>query len=119
MSVLRTRDANLPFNTSQAAMNEKSNEVSKPKSGAALRRHMFEQKSVDKTGQTSDGSSKAYVSPSDAIMSPASQKLAGFKQRQINKTTTKNPTARSLFARTPSNSSSGFDDVDVPTTEQK
>lgn len=26
-----------------------------------------------------------YVSPSDAIMSPASQKLQGFKQRQINK----------------------------------
>jgi hypothetical protein len=27
----------------------------------------------------------AYVSPSDAIMSPASQKLSGFKQRQMNK----------------------------------
>lgn len=27
----------------------------------------------------------AYVSPSDAIQSPASQKLAGFKQRQINR----------------------------------
>jgi phosphoribosylamine-glycine ligase len=26
-----------------------------------------------------------YVSPSDAILSPASSKLAGFKQRQINK----------------------------------
>jgi hypothetical protein len=26
-----------------------------------------------------------YVSPSDAIMSPASQKLSSFKQRQINK----------------------------------
>ena len=29
--------------------------------------------------------SGSYISPSDAIMSPASQKLAGFKQRQINK----------------------------------
>jgi len=29
--------------------------------------------------------SGAYISPSDAIMSPASQKLAGFKQRQITK----------------------------------
>lgn len=28
---------------------------------------------------------QTYISPSDAIMSPASQKLAGFKQRQINK----------------------------------
>jgi hypothetical protein len=27
----------------------------------------------------------SYVSPSDAIQSPASQKLAGFKQRQINR----------------------------------
>lgn len=27
----------------------------------------------------------AYVSPSDAIMSPASQKLSSFKQRQMNK----------------------------------
>ena len=30
-------------------------------------------------------SSGTYVSPSDAIMSPASQKLSSFKQRQINK----------------------------------
>ncbi|EME82093.1 uncharacterized protein MYCFIDRAFT_77611 [Pseudocercospora fijiensis CIRAD86] len=49
-----------------------------------------------------------YVSPSDAILSPASQKLAGFKQRQINKqTNNKNPTARSLFSRTASSVSSG------------
>lgn len=26
-----------------------------------------------------------YISPSDAILSPATQKLAGFKQRQIGK----------------------------------
>ena len=30
-------------------------------------------------------SNPLYVSPSDAIMSPASQKLSSFKQRQINK----------------------------------
>lgn len=29
--------------------------------------------------------SGTYISPSDAILSPASEKLAGFKQRQINK----------------------------------
>ena len=30
-------------------------------------------------------SSGTYISPSDAIMSPASKKLSSFKQRQINK----------------------------------
>ncbi|RMY27716.1 hypothetical protein D0866_09947 [Hortaea werneckii] len=47
------------------------------------------------------GSSKqgdTYVSPSDAIMSPASQKLQGFKQRQINK------------QRTPSGNEGGSDE---------
>lgn len=33
----------------------------------------------------SHNSNPLYVSPSDAIMSPASQKLSSFKQRQINK----------------------------------
>lgn len=33
----------------------------------------------------SQGDDSLYVSPSDAIMSPASQKLSSFKQRQINK----------------------------------
>lgn len=28
---------------------------------------------------------QAYISPSDSIMSPASQKLSSFKQKQINK----------------------------------
>ena len=78
-----------------------------------------------------------YISPSDSILSPASQKLAGFKQKQINKqcvlypqydprildlqadvcfnnrARNKMPAARTLFARTPSScSSGGFDDVD-------
>jgi hypothetical protein len=34
---------------------------------------------------TYDCSNPLYVSPSDNIMSPASQKLSSFKQRQINK----------------------------------
>lgn len=34
---------------------------------------------------TRNSKSVSYVSPSDAILSPASQKLAGFKQKQINK----------------------------------
>ncbi|KAK5134914.1 hypothetical protein LTR08_006004 [Meristemomyces frigidus] len=56
--------------------------------------------------------SGAYVSPSDAILSPASEKLMGFKQRQINRQqSSKSSTSRTLFARTPSDSTSGFDDV--------
>ncbi|KAI5365114.1 hypothetical protein Slin15195_G046520 [Septoria linicola] len=58
--------------------------------------------------------SGTYVSPSDAILSPASQKLAGFKQRQINKQNSKNgPTARSLFSRTASSVSQLEDADDV------
>ncbi|GAB7322951.1 hypothetical protein MBLNU13_g05486t2 [Cladosporium sp. NU13] len=41
-----------------------------------------------------------YVSPSDNIMSPASQKLSSFKQRQINKQNGSDSTRRALFART-------------------
>ena len=37
----------------------------------------------------------SYVSPSDAIMSPASKKLSDFKQKQIGKTSVPR---RSLFA---------------------
>ncbi|RMY87028.1 hypothetical protein D0861_05615 [Hortaea werneckii] len=44
---------------------------------AGLHKQLLDQKN-GKQGDT-------YVSPSDAIMSPASQKLQGFKQRQINK----------------------------------
>ncbi|SMR56940.1 unnamed protein product [Zymoseptoria tritici ST99CH_1E4] len=55
-----------------------------------------------------------YVSPSDAILSPASSKLAGFKQRQINKqNNNKNPTARSLFSRTISTNSTLEDAEDA------
>ncbi|KAM0699958.1 hypothetical protein Q7P36_000169 [Cladosporium allicinum] len=46
----------------------------------------------------SQGDDSLYVSPSDAIMSPASQKLSSFKQRQINKNGS-DSTRRALFAR--------------------
>ncbi|GAM90860.1 hypothetical protein ANO11243_089060 [Dothideomycetidae sp. 11243] len=39
---------------------------------------------------------QTYVSPSDAIMSPASKKLSDFKQKQINK---QSMPRRSLFAK--------------------
>ena len=47
-----------------------------------MARHTTEQQHTEvhrrKPGQT-------YISPSDQILSPASQKLSNFKQRQINK----------------------------------
>lgn len=47
---------------------------------------------------TNSKQSGTYISPSDAILSPASQKLAGFKQRQINKQYVLLPNPRCLFS---------------------
>ncbi|GAB1734780.1 hypothetical protein NU195Hw_g8857t1 [Hortaea werneckii] len=70
---------------------------------AGLHKQLLDQKN-GKQGDT-------YVSPSDAIMSPASQKLQGFKQRQINKQSGgKNQTSRLLFSRTPSGNEGGADE---------
>ncbi|TIA33716.1 hypothetical protein D6C78_07354 [Aureobasidium pullulans] len=80
--------ASNPFNsaenTNTGAKSEKMN----------VHRQMFENKLRENEGQPSN----AYVSPSDAIMSPASQKLSGFKQRQMNKSNPVKP--RTLFAKT-------------------
>jgi len=43
------------------------------------------QQQEKKVGADKTSDESLYVSPSDAIMSPASQKLSSFKQRQINK----------------------------------
>jgi len=57
-----------------------------------------EQEQGQGQGQEGDGSQPgAYVSPSDAIMSPASQKLSSFKQRQMNKQMGAPVKSRSLF----------------------
>ncbi|KAK0259495.1 hypothetical protein LTR48_001500 [Friedmanniomyces endolithicus] len=103
MSALTTRDLNTqPTNT------EKNTAVGEENRPQELQhKHLLGQKSsTDKSG--------AYISPSDAIMSPASQKLAGFKQRQITKKQSgKNTTSRMLFAKTPSTSSGPPEDHDV------
>jgi hypothetical protein len=44
-----------------------------------------QQQEEKKGSDKNQGDDSLYVSPSDAIMSPASQKLSSFKQRQINK----------------------------------
>ncbi|KAG9520453.1 hypothetical protein KCU71_g9486, partial [Aureobasidium melanogenum] len=59
-----------------------------------VHRQMMENKLRENEGNPTN----AYVSPSDAIMSPASQKLSGFKQRQMNKSNPVKP--RTLFAKT-------------------
>ncbi|KAF2484798.1 hypothetical protein BDY17DRAFT_323625 [Neohortaea acidophila] len=46
-----------------------------------LHKSLLDRQLADRDGK----SSKPYVSPSDAILSPASQKLASLKQRQIVK----------------------------------
>ncbi|KAK1075373.1 hypothetical protein LTR74_000335 [Friedmanniomyces endolithicus] len=107
MSALTTRDLNTqPTNTEK---NIAVGEENRPQE--LQHKHLLGQKSsTDKSG--------AYISPSDAIMSPASQKLAGFKQRQITKQQSgKNTTSRMLFAKTPNTSSGGPEDEDVEGTQ--
>ncbi|KAG9952350.1 hypothetical protein KCU81_g3188, partial [Aureobasidium melanogenum] len=80
--------ASNPFNSAEnsnsGAKSEKMN----------VHRQMMENKLRENEGNPTN----AYVSPSDAIMSPASQKLSGFKQRQMNKSNPVKP--RTLFAKT-------------------
>ncbi|TKA28974.1 hypothetical protein B0A50_03386 [Salinomyces thailandicus] len=107
MAALQDRNSNAQA-TSDAAFNEKSTATGAENQQEAAGQHknLLEQKNE---GLQSGN----YVSPSDAILSPASQKLAGLKQRQINKQNNgKNSTSRMLFARTPSgNAAGGLDDV--------
>ncbi|KAH9828285.1 Spo12 family [Teratosphaeria destructans] len=84
------------------------------KTDTSFQKKLFEQKKTKNKNAGEDGPDGTYVSPSDAIMSPASQKLAGFKQRQIDKSQGgKNQTSRLLFARTPSSVSGGGDETDA------
>ncbi|KAI4844817.1 hypothetical protein E4T44_05974 [Aureobasidium sp. EXF-8845] len=86
--------ASNPFNSAEnnnsGAKQEKMN----------VHRQMMENKLRAGGDSNNEGGNptNAYVSPSDAIMSPASQKLSGFKQRQMNKSNPVKP--RTLFAKT-------------------
>ncbi|KAK8213172.1 hypothetical protein M8818_002470 [Zalaria obscura] len=99
--ILADRDTNTPSQpTSQpnpfVTQGAENKMESKPKS-MDFHRQMFENKMKADNGKEG----QSYVSPSDAIMSPASQKLSSFKQRQMNKQMGA-PIAksRSLFATT-------------------
>ncbi|KAF2095062.1 hypothetical protein NA57DRAFT_79551 [Rhizodiscina lignyota] len=80
-SVLSERDANVP-STSTSPTKEA------PKSMEYHRQMLESRLKDDKTQQT-------YISPSDTIMSPASQKLAAFKNKHIAKSVK----SKSLFAK--------------------
>jgi hypothetical protein len=66
-----------PFQSTATASNQENQQLQET-----------QQQQEDKMKAIADknqGDDSLYVSPSDAIMSPASQKLSSFKQRQINK----------------------------------
>lgn len=80
MTALTDRDTNAQMTTNQAETNEKQMKTLGGEENKGQR--TLQQKIADQNNNKQSGN---YVSPSDAILSPASQKLAGFKQRQINK----------------------------------
>ncbi|KAK4501286.1 hypothetical protein PRZ48_007093 [Zasmidium cellare] len=107
MAALTNRDTNVQMAAAQPEMNEKQQKsVGEENKG----QRTLQQQIADQNNKQSGN----YISPSDAILSPASQKLAGFKQRQINKQQNgRAPTARSLFSRTASSvSSASLDDAE-------
>ena len=78
MAALTDRDTNVQMTTNQPETNEKQQKnVGEQNKG---QRTLQQQIAAQNNKQSGN-----YISPSDAILSPASQKLAGFKQRQINK----------------------------------
>ncbi|CAK3836550.1 Hypothetical predicted protein [Lecanosticta acicola] len=120
MSALQDRDTNVQMASSNANTTNTSEKQQQMATGGENKaQRTLEQRIADANNKQSG----PYISPSDAILSPATQKLAGFKQRQINKqnnsnnnNNNNNPTARSLFSRTASSiTDSGLEDSeDLP-----
>ncbi|EME43138.1 hypothetical protein DOTSEDRAFT_173806 [Dothistroma septosporum NZE10] len=109
MSALADRDTNAQMASNKAETHEK------PKVAGTENKS---QRSLQQQIANSNATGDKYISPSDAILSPASQKLAGFKQRQMNKQNGNNPTARSLFSRTASSvSGASLDDSEDITSK--
>ncbi|EMC97364.1 hypothetical protein BAUCODRAFT_33083 [Baudoinia panamericana UAMH 10762] len=109
MAALTARDTNVPPPSNPASTKKQSVEgVENVPQSSSHNVHSNPKLNVDDGKQ-----SAAYISPSDAILSPASQKLSTFKQRQINKQQNgKIPTSRLLFTKSPSSCSGGYDDVE-------
>ncbi|KAK6442447.1 hypothetical protein LTR95_001319 [Oleoguttula sp. CCFEE 5521] len=94
MSALQDRSANTSMPTEVSSTTRAPGEENVAEVQAQEHRKVVEQKKNDSDGR------QPYISPSDSIMSPASQKLSSFKQKQINKQSGSDSTRRSLFART-------------------
>ncbi|KAF2719877.1 hypothetical protein K431DRAFT_313826 [Polychaeton citri CBS 116435] len=75
--------------------------------GTQQERKIMEQKIAE-----NNKNGEVYISPSDAILSPASQKLSSFKQRQMNKKGGPNPVARSLFSKSLKNNENNRQNTD-------
>ncbi|KAK5121916.1 hypothetical protein LTR85_004488 [Meristemomyces frigidus] len=104
MSALQDRNSNTQATSHPAAEEQMASGAENEPEEAGQHKQVLDHKDAKQCG--------TYVSPSDAILSPASEKLAGFKQRQINKQQNgKKSTSRLLFGRTPSGSSGGIDDA--------
>ncbi|KAK4981967.1 hypothetical protein LTR66_009566 [Elasticomyces elasticus] len=89
-NILGDRDTNAQTQSNPFTM-EKHAEENKPK-GMDYHRQVLENRLKENGDQN-----HTYISPSDSIMSPASQKLSSFKQKQINKPGAGKP--RTLFAK--------------------
>jgi hypothetical protein len=68
-----------PFQSSTATVSNQENQQPQET------QQQQEEKKAGGADKNQAADDSLYVSPSDAIMSPASQKLSSFKQRQINK----------------------------------
>ncbi|KXL43645.1 hypothetical protein M433DRAFT_157224 [Acidomyces richmondensis BFW] len=118
MFALSSRDPNeQQLSNPSATEKQAANGVENEQGITEQRNPLFQQMDDGKDGYRKQNG--AYVSPSDAIMSPASQKLASFKQKQINKQNNRKTTSRLLFARTSRSYSGVFDDVDVDSSQMK
>nr|OQO32178.1 hypothetical protein B0A51_00547 [Rachicladosporium sp. CCFEE 5018] len=84
MSALQDRSANTSMPSAENAKTSAPGEENAKAVQAKEHKKLTEQKQSESDGYV-NSISQPYISPSDSIMSPASQKLSSFKQKQINK----------------------------------
>lgn len=83
-SALSEKDKNLQYTSNPTNTAEKMHQPGDENKITSVNTDQQKQ-ALDKKIAEHNNSSGTYISPSDAILSPASSKLQGFKQRQINK----------------------------------
>jgi Spo12 family len=82
-SPLATRDANASIRASTASKDLKGNSTEANKQHKTTSDAAIERNGPASLFQTNNYNNRHYVSPSNAIMSPASQKLASMKARRL------------------------------------